>query len=129
MQALTEAKNHALVLRDAALERTARGIINSACGCAGERCMALPVVVAEEAIADELVAILVRLMRELKIGPAYDKTSQLGPLVNAEHRQSVIEWIEKGIEEGAKLVLDGRGVPRCRATRTASTSGRRCSTT
>ena len=56
VQALTEAKNHALVLRDAALERTARGIINSACGCAGERCMALPVVVAEEAIADELVA-------------------------------------------------------------------------
>ena len=57
VQALTEAKNHALVLRDAALERTARGIINSACGCAGERCMALPVVVAEEAIADQLVAI------------------------------------------------------------------------
>ena len=111
VQALTEAKNHALVLRDAALERSARGIINSACGCAGERCMALPVVVAEEAIADELVATLVRLMGELKIGPAYDKTSQLGPLVNAEHRQSVIKWIEKGVEEGATLVLDGRGIP------------------
>jgi malonate-semialdehyde dehydrogenase (acetylating) / methylmalonate-semialdehyde dehydrogenase len=108
VQALTEAKNHALVLRDAALERSARGIINSACGCAGERCMALPVVVAEEAIADELVATLVRLMQELKIGPAYDKTSQLGPLVNAEHRQSVIKWIEKGVEEGATLALDGR---------------------
>jgi malonate-semialdehyde dehydrogenase (acetylating)/methylmalonate-semialdehyde dehydrogenase len=110
VQALTEAKNHALVLRDAALERSARGIINSACGCAGERCMALPVVVAEEAIADELVATLARLMRELKIGPAYDKASQLGPLVNDEHRQSVIRWIEKGVEEGATLVLDGRGV-------------------
>jgi malonate-semialdehyde dehydrogenase (acetylating)/methylmalonate-semialdehyde dehydrogenase len=110
VQALTEAKNHALVLRDAALERSARGIINSACGCAGERCMALPVVVAEEAIADELVATIVRLMKELKIGPAYDKTSQLGPLVNAEHRQSVIKWIEKGVEEGATLALDGRGV-------------------
>ena len=110
VQALTEAKNHALVLRDAALERSARGIINSACGCAGERCMALPVVVAEEAIADRLVATLVRLMGELKIGPAYDKTSQLGPLVNAEHRQSVIKWIEKGVEEGATLALDGRGV-------------------
>jgi len=110
VQALTEAKNHALVLRDAALERTARGIINSACGCAGERCMALPVVVAEEAIADELVALLTQLMQGLKIGPAYDKTSQLGPLVNDEHRQSVINWIEKGVEEGAKLVLDGRGV-------------------
>jgi malonate-semialdehyde dehydrogenase (acetylating)/methylmalonate-semialdehyde dehydrogenase len=110
VQALTEAKNHALVLRDAALERTARGIVNSSCGCAGERCMALPAVVAEEAIADKLVALLVKIMQDLKIGPAYDKTSQLGPLVNAEHRQSVINWIQKGIEEGAKLVLDGRGV-------------------
>ncbi len=110
VQALTEAKNHALVLRDAALERTARGITNSACGCAGERCMALPVVVVEEAIADPLVAVLVKVMQDLKIGPAYDKSSQLGPLVNAEHRQSVIQWIEKGVEEGAKLVLDGRGV-------------------
>jgi malonate-semialdehyde dehydrogenase (acetylating)/methylmalonate-semialdehyde dehydrogenase len=110
VQALTEAKNHALVLHDAALERSARGIINSACGCAGERCMALPVVVAEEAIADELVALLAKFMQSLKIGPAYDKTSQLGPVVNDEHRQSVIKWIEKGIEEGAKLVLDGRGV-------------------
>ncbi len=110
VQALTEAKNHALVLRDAALMRTARGIVNSACGCAGERCMALPVVVVEEAIADELVNILVDLMKGLKVGPAYDKTSQMGPLVNEEHRQSVIRWIEKGIEEGAKLVLDGRGI-------------------
>ncbi|MGE5603297.1 MAG: CoA-acylating methylmalonate-semialdehyde dehydrogenase [Nitrososphaerales archaeon] len=108
VQALTEAKNHALVLKDAALERTARGIINSACGCAGERCMALPVVVAEEAIADHLVALVAEMMKGLKIGPAYDKTSQLGPLVNAEHRLSVIRWIEKGIQEGAKLVLDGR---------------------
>ncbi len=110
VQALTEAKNHALVLRDAALERSARGIINSACGCAGERCMALPVVVVEEAIADELVATLARLMKELKMGPAYDKLSQLGPLVNDEHRQSVIKWIEKGVAEGATLVLDGRQV-------------------
>jgi malonate-semialdehyde dehydrogenase (acetylating)/methylmalonate-semialdehyde dehydrogenase len=109
VQALTEAKNHALVLKDAALERTARGIVNSACGCAGERCMALPTVVAEDAIADELVAWLVKLMQELKMGPASDKTSQLGPMVNADHRQSVITWIEKGVEEGATLVLDGRG--------------------
>jgi malonate-semialdehyde dehydrogenase (acetylating)/methylmalonate-semialdehyde dehydrogenase len=72
--------------------------------------MALPVVVAEEPIADELVATLVRFMKELKIGPAYDKTSRLGPLVNAEHRLSVIKWIEKGVEEGARLVLDGRQV-------------------
>ena len=84
VQALTEAKNHALVLKDSNLKRTAMGIINSACGCAGERCMALPVVVAEEAIADELVSLLEQLMGTLKIGPAYDKTTQLGPVVNAE---------------------------------------------
>ena len=110
VQALTEAKNHALVLKDAALERTARGIVASACGCAGERCMALPAVVVEEAVADKLVGLLASMMKELKIGPAYDKSSQLGPLVNAEHRQSVINWIQKGVDEGAKLVLDGRGV-------------------
>jgi malonate-semialdehyde dehydrogenase (acetylating)/methylmalonate-semialdehyde dehydrogenase len=110
VQALTEAKNHAIVLQDAALERTARGIVNSACGCAGERCMALPTVVVEEAIADQLVALLVKMMQDLKIGPAYDKSSQLGPLVNAGHRQFVTDWIQKGVEEGAKLVLDGRGV-------------------
>jgi malonate-semialdehyde dehydrogenase (acetylating)/methylmalonate-semialdehyde dehydrogenase len=110
VQALTEAKNHALVLKDAALERTARGIVNSACGCAGERCMALPAVVVEQDIADRLVAILTTMMRDLRIGPAYDKASQLGPLVNAEHRKSVISWIEKGIAEGARLVLDGRNV-------------------
>jgi len=110
VQALTEAKNHALVLRDAALERTARGIVNSACGCAGERCMALPAIVAEEPIADHLVALLIKMMKDLKIGPAYDKTSQLGPLVNAGHRQFVTDWIQKGVEEGAELLLDGRGV-------------------
>lgn len=109
VQALTEAKNHALVLKDAALERAARGILNAACGCAGERCMALPVVVAEEAIADELVALLKRFMTELKLGPAYDTTSQLGPLVNEERRKAVTAWIQKGVEEGAQLVLDGRG--------------------
>jgi malonate-semialdehyde dehydrogenase (acetylating)/methylmalonate-semialdehyde dehydrogenase len=110
VQALTEAKNHALVLKDAALERTARGIVASSCGCAGERCMALPAVVVEEAVADKLVGLLAGMMKELKVGPAYEKASQLGPMINAEHRQSVINWIQKGVDEGAKLVMDGRGV-------------------
>ena len=108
VQCLTEAKNHALVLKDAALERTAKGIINSACGCAGERCMALPAVVVEEEVADRLVAILKKLMSELRVGPAYEKSSQMGPVVNAEHFAFVTNWIEKGIQEGAELVLDGR---------------------
>ena len=110
VQCLTEAKNHALVLKDAALERTARGIINSAFGCAGERCMALPVIVVEEEIADELVGLLKKQLKDLKVGPAYDKTSQMGPVVNADHKASVVKWIEKGIEEGAELVLDGRNI-------------------
>jgi len=109
VQALTEAKNHALVLRDAALERSARGVVNSACGCAGERCMALPVVVVEEAVADRFVSLLAKMMSELKVGPAYDKSTQLGPVVNAEHRDSIVKWIETGVREGAKLLLDGRG--------------------
>jgi malonate-semialdehyde dehydrogenase (acetylating)/methylmalonate-semialdehyde dehydrogenase len=110
VQSLCEAKNHGLVMEDAALERSARGIINSSFGCAGERCMALPVIVAQESIADELVSLLVQYAKELKIGPAYDKTSQLGPVVTEAHRQYVQSWIEKGIQEGAQLVLDGRSV-------------------
>ncbi len=110
VQCLCEAKNHALVLNDAAIDRTAAGIVNAAYGCAGERCMALPVVVAQEDIADELVAKIKMLASKLKIGAAYDKTTELGPVYSPEHKQSVIKWIEKGIEEGAELVLDGRNV-------------------
>lgn len=109
VQALCEAKNHGLVLEDAALERSARGIINSSFGCAGERCMALPVIVAQNSIADKLVDLLVKYAAELKIGPAYEKSSELGPLVTDGHRDYVRGWIEKGIKEGAKLLLDGRG--------------------
>ena len=110
VQALCEAKNHALVLKDAPIGRTAAGIMNSAFGCAGERCMALPAIVVEEEIADELVAELVRLCKQQKIGPAYDKTSNLGPVGSKSHQKFVLDWIEKGIEEGAQLVLDGRDV-------------------
>ena len=110
VQALCEAKNHALVLKDAPIGRTAAGIMNSAFGCAGERCMALPAIVVEEEIADELVAELVRLCKQQKIGPAYDKTSNLGPVGSKGHQKFVLDWIEKGIEEGAHLVLDGRDV-------------------
>ncbi len=110
VQCLTEAKNHALVLNDAALDRTAAGIVNAAYGCAGERCMALPVVVAEEGIADRLVEKLIAQAKKLKVGPAYDKATGLGPVYSAGHRESVVQWIEKGVAEGAKLVLDGRGV-------------------
>ena len=110
VQCLTQAKNHALVLNDAPVTRTAAGIINSAFGCAGERCMALPVVVAQEKIADALAAKLTELAKELKIGPAYDKTSGLGPVVDSGHRKKIEAYIESGIKDGAKLILDGRNV-------------------
>ncbi len=110
VQSLCEAKNHGLVLEDAALERSARSIINSSFGCAGERCMALPVIVAQESIADRLAELLVQYASELIIGPSYEKSSDLGPLVTQSHRDFVLRWIEKGIQEGAKLILDGRNV-------------------
>ena len=70
--------------------------------------MALPAICVEEEIADELVAELVRQCKNQKIGPAYDKTSLLGPVVTAGHKQFVTDWIAKGVSEGAQLVLDGR---------------------
>ncbi|MDR0548513.1 MAG: CoA-acylating methylmalonate-semialdehyde dehydrogenase [Deltaproteobacteria bacterium] len=109
VQALTEAKNHALILEDAPLEWTARRVVNSAFGCAGQRCMALPVVVVQEPVADEFVKIIKKLAQELVIGAAYDPATHLGPLVSQGQKDSVEKWIAKGVEEGAELVLDGRG--------------------
>ncbi len=108
VQALTEAKNHALVLKDAKLERTARGIINAYCGCAGARCMACPVIVVENEIADELVEYLKKFVAELNLGPAYDPETGMGPIMNQGHLDFITGWIEKGIEEGADLIVDGR---------------------
>lgn len=108
IQVLGEAKNHGLVLRDANLEMTVRAVINASFGCAGMRCMALPVVVVEEAVADEFVARLVQAAKERKVGCAYHPETELGPVVSAEHRQAILDWIAKGVEEGAELVLDGR---------------------
>ena len=110
VQCLCEAKNHGLVLRDAALERSAVGIINSTFGCAGMRCMALPALCVEEACADEFIGYLFKYAKARKVGCAYDPATELGPVVSAEHKQSVIDWINKGVEEGAELILDGRNV-------------------
>ena len=108
VQAQTEAKNHALVLEDCNLEASVNAIVNSTYGCAGMRCMALPVIVVQESIADEFVALLKEKAQGLKIGCAYHEETDLGPLVSARHKANVIGWINKGIEEGAELVLDGR---------------------
>lgn len=110
VQAQCEAKNHALVLEDCDLESAVKAIINSTYGCAGMRCMALPVIVVQESIADRFVALLKEKAMELKVGCAYDPETKLGPVVNAEHKKSICDWIQKGIDEGAELVLDGRDI-------------------
>ncbi|MBQ9879386.1 MAG: CoA-acylating methylmalonate-semialdehyde dehydrogenase [Clostridia bacterium] len=109
VQCLTQAKNHALIMSDAPIERTAAGVMNSAFGCAGQRCMALSCVVVEDSIADAFVAELVKQASAIKVGPAYDKTSKLGPITYEKHWHEVLDDIDKGVREGAKLVLDGRG--------------------
>ncbi|MEL7565083.1 MAG: CoA-acylating methylmalonate-semialdehyde dehydrogenase [Dehalobacterium sp.] len=110
VQCLTEAKNHALVMRDAELEAAAQRIINSTFGCAGMRCMALPVICVEECVADEFVSYLLEFARKRKVGCAYDPATELGPVVSMEHKKFVIDWINKSIEQGAKMILDGRDI-------------------
>ncbi len=108
VQCLTQAKNHALVMSDTPIERTAAGVINSAFGCAGQRCMALSCCVVVESIADKFVAEMVAQAKKIKIGPAYDKTTKLGPITYEKHYKEVLADIDKGVAEGAQLVLDGR---------------------
>lgn len=108
VQCLCQAKNHALILADTPIERTAAGVMNSAFGCAGQRCMALACCVVEDSIADAFVAELKKQAQTLKVGPAYDKSSKLGPITYESHYKEVLADIEKGVNEGAELVLDGR---------------------
>jgi len=108
VQSLTEAKNHALILRDAPILATAQRVLNSAFGCGGQRCMALPAICVEDEIADELVGAIVGLAKNMKLGAAWVPETELGPMVTAEQRDSVSGWIEKGLKEGGDLILDGR---------------------
>ena len=110
VQAQTEAKNHGLVLADASLERAAAGIINSTFGCAGMRCMALPVCAVENKVADEFISYMTEFAKQRVVGCSYDPKTELGPVVSGEHQAFIKGWIDKGVEEGADLVLDGRGL-------------------
>ncbi|HJQ61823.1 MAG TPA: CoA-acylating methylmalonate-semialdehyde dehydrogenase [Burkholderiales bacterium] len=108
VQALGGAKNHAVVLPDADLEFTADALIGAAYGSAGERCMAISAVVAVGDVGDPLVGRLREKAARLKIGPGTDKDADMGPLVTRAHRDRVAGYVDKGVGEGAKLVLDGR---------------------
>src|SRR5713226_5833132 len=109
-QALGGAKNHMIVMPDADLDKAADALMGAAYGSAGERCMAISVVVPiGEATADALIAKLEPKVRALKIGPGTDPEAEMGPLVTKPHLEKVLGYIEAGVKEGAKLVVDGRG--------------------
>ena len=111
VQALGGAKNHAIILADADIEQAANAIIGAAYGSAGERCMAISVVVVLESIADELKTNLLEKASQLQIGPGDDPDNEMGPLITAEHKDKVINYIDQGVESGATLLLDGREHP------------------
>ena len=109
VQALGGAKNHMLVLPDADLDLTADSAINAGFGSAGERCMAISVVVAVEPVADELVSKIVDRMKTLRTGDGR-RGCDMGPLVTGQHRDKVASYIDIAQEDGAKVVVDGRDV-------------------
>ena len=109
VQALGGAKNHMLVLPDADLELTADSAVNAGFGSAGERCMAISVLVAVEPIADDLIKAIETRMAGLRTGDGR-RGCDMGPLVTAAHRDKVAGYVDAGVAEGATLVVDGREV-------------------
>jgi malonate-semialdehyde dehydrogenase (acetylating)/methylmalonate-semialdehyde dehydrogenase len=108
VQALGGAKNHMVVLPDADIEMAADAAVSAAYGSAGERCMAVSVVVAVGDAADPLVAAINERLPKVKVGPGTDPDSEMGPLITREHRDKVASYIDAGREEGATVVVDGR---------------------
>ncbi|MGG7463158.1 CoA-acylating methylmalonate-semialdehyde dehydrogenase [Plantibacter sp. YIM 135347] len=109
VQALGGAKNHMLVLPDADLDLVADSAINAGFGSAGERCMAVSVVVAVESIADALIAKITERMATLTVGDGR-RNCDMGPLVTKQHRDKVAGYLDIAVEDGAKLVVDGRDI-------------------
>lgn len=110
VQALGGAKNHLVVMPDANLEQAVDALIGAAYGSAGERCMAISVAVAVGNVADKLVAALEPRVRALVVGDGMRADVEMGPLVTAAHKAKVEGYIATGVEQGAKLVVDGRGL-------------------
>ncbi|MEI7546531.1 MAG: CoA-acylating methylmalonate-semialdehyde dehydrogenase [Actinomycetota bacterium] len=108
VQALGGAKNHMLVLADADLDMAADAAVSAAYGSAGERCMAISVVLASETIADELVGKIKDRIPAIKVGPASGDGNEMGPLITGEHRDKVRGYLDGAEGEGATLVVDGR---------------------
>jgi len=110
VQALGGAKNHAVVMPDCDLDFTVDALIGAAYGSAGERCMAISAVVAVGEVADSLVAAIREKAARLRVGPGQQADTDMGPLITREHRDKVRGYVDAGVQEGAKLVLDGRGL-------------------
>jgi len=107
VQALGGAKNHMLVLPDADLDMAADAAISAAYGSAGERCMAISVVLAVDSIADALVEKLSSRVPNIKVGPGTDPAAEMGPLITREHRDKVASYVTNAAAEGATVVIDG----------------------
>jgi malonate-semialdehyde dehydrogenase (acetylating) / methylmalonate-semialdehyde dehydrogenase len=110
VQALGGAKNHAVVLPDADLEFAANHITAAGYGSAGQRCMAISAVVAVGDAGDTLVAKLKEKALEVKVGPGRDQASDMGPVVTPEARDRITGYVDRGVQAGATLVVDGRGL-------------------
>jgi malonate-semialdehyde dehydrogenase (acetylating)/methylmalonate-semialdehyde dehydrogenase len=110
-QALGGAKNHMVVMPDADLDQAVDALMGAAYGSAGERCMAISVAVpVGEATANALVEKLIPRVRALKLGPGTDAEAEMGPLVTRQHRDKVSDYVDSGVAEGGKLLVDGRGL-------------------
>jgi malonate-semialdehyde dehydrogenase (acetylating)/methylmalonate-semialdehyde dehydrogenase len=111
VQALCGAKNHMVVMPDADMEQAVDAAVGAAYGSAGERCMAISVAVTVgKETGDEFVERLAPRVQSLKVGPYTDSAAEMGPIVTREAKEKIVGYIEKGIAEGAKLVVDGRGI-------------------
>jgi malonate-semialdehyde dehydrogenase (acetylating) / methylmalonate-semialdehyde dehydrogenase len=111
VQALGGAKNHMLVLPDADLDLAADAAVSAGFGSAGERCMAISVVVAVDPVGDELVAKIKERVGRLTVGPGSEAASEMGPLVTRQHRDKVESYLDGGVAQGATLAVDGRSHP------------------
>jgi malonate-semialdehyde dehydrogenase (acetylating)/methylmalonate-semialdehyde dehydrogenase len=111
VQALGGAKNHMVVLPDADLDLAADAAVSAGFGSAGERCMAISVLVAVDPAGDELVAKIAERVARLRVGPGSDERAEMGPLVTAAHRDKVAGYLDSGVREGAVLAVDGRDHP------------------
>ncbi|WP_430462731.1 CoA-acylating methylmalonate-semialdehyde dehydrogenase [Thalassolituus sp. LLYu03] len=110
-QALGGAKNHAIVMPDADLDNAVNALMGAAYGSCGERCMAISVAVAVgDEVGDELSRRLTEQLKGLKVGSGLDNSNEMGPLITAAARDKVVGYINSGVEQGAELVVDGRGI-------------------